>query len=51
MANKRTPSENKVTSNKVATEASRILRDNRYSAASKSAAASALAQARGQKGK
>jgi hypothetical protein len=51
MANKRTPSENKVTSKNVASEASRIMRDNRYSAASKSTAASALSQARGKKGK
>lgn len=38
----------KVTSPKVASEASRILRDGRYSSAAKTAAASALSQSRGQ---
>ena len=36
----------KVTSSKMASEASRILRDGRYSSASKSVAGSALAQSR-----
>lgn len=49
MANK--PSENKTTSKQVASEASRILQDGRYSAASKSVAGSALSQAKGKKGK
>jgi len=35
---------NKVTSKKVATEASKILQDNRYSKTSKSVAGSALSQ-------
>ena len=48
---KRTPSERKTTSKPVATTSSKILRDNRYSAAAKSAAGSALAQAKGKKGK
>jgi len=39
-------SSNKVTSPSVASKASKILQDNRYSAASKSVAGSALAQAK-----
>lgn len=49
MANK--PSENKSTSNKVASTASKILNDNRFSDKSKSVAGSALSQAKGKKGK
>jgi hypothetical protein len=48
---KRTPSERKTTSKPVASEASRILRDGRYSEAAKSVAGSAMAQAKGKKGK
>lgn len=41
----------KVTSDKVAKEASKILKDDRYSKASKSVAGSALSQKQGKKGK
>jgi hypothetical protein len=51
MPTKKTPSEKKVTSPKVATTASKILKDGRFSAAAKSAAGSALSQAKGKKGK
>jgi len=46
MANK--PSSAKVTSKAVASQASKILRDGRSSARTRSVAASALAQARGE---
>lgn len=49
MANK--PSEKKTTSKAVASEASRIMRDDRYSDAAKKVAGSALSQAKGKKGK
>jgi hypothetical protein len=42
-------SSSKVTSKSVASEASKIMGDKRYSAASRSVAASALAQATGKK--
>lgn len=45
------PSENKVTGNKAATAASKVLSNPHSSKAAKSAAASALAQAPGRKGK
>ncbi len=48
---KKTPSEKKVTSPAVAKTSSKILKDDRYSAAAKSAAGSALSQAKGKKGK
>lgn len=47
----RTPSENKTTSTKVASEAAKILRDPHSTKAEKSVAASDLAQAKGKKGK
>jgi hypothetical protein len=47
MAKKNSP--NKTTSEKVATTASKILKDGRYSDTSKSVAGSALAQAKGKK--
>jgi hypothetical protein len=45
------PSERKVTSKSVATKASKALSDGRSSSRTKSIAASALAQAKGKKGK
>lgn len=51
MAKKRKPSEKKVTSKKVASKASKVLKDGRYSKTAKSIAGSALAQAKGRKGK
>jgi len=51
LAKKRKPSEKKVTSKETASKASKILRDGRYSKDAKSVAGSALAQAKGKKGK
>lgn len=51
LAKKRKPSEKKVTSKKVASKASKVLKDGRYSKTAKSIAGSALSQAKGRKGK
>ena len=47
MSNKKTP--NKTTSKEVASQASKILKDGRFSEASKSVAGSALSQTKGKK--
>jgi hypothetical protein len=51
MPTKKTPSEKKVTSKPVASKASAALKDGRSSARTKSIAGSAMAQAKGKKGK